>query len=83
MAEQQQTIPKLRVQRMGPKWRIVYDETRNLAVYGGGLPVDGGGFEDIWEDGVQVEDGRISAMKRMSEVIDGQQTSDPEEENIS
>ncbi len=41
--------PKLRVQRMGKNFRIVYEETRNLARYNGGQAVDGGGFTDELE----------------------------------
>ncbi len=38
-------IPTLKVQRMGKLFRIAYDETRNLAKYNSGEPVDEGGFD--------------------------------------
>ena len=38
-------IPALKVQRMGKLFRIAYAETRNLAKYNSGEPVDEGGFD--------------------------------------
>ncbi len=38
-------IPALKVQRMGKLFRIAYTETRNLAKYNSGEPVDDGGFD--------------------------------------
>ncbi len=38
-------IPALKVQRMGKLFRIAYTETRNLAKYNSGEPVDGGGYD--------------------------------------
>lgn len=65
------TVPPLKVRRMGKKFRICYEETFNLARYNSGEPVDGGGFDDQTE-----------ALIAMSKAIEGQQTSDPEEENV-
>ena len=39
-------IPELKVQRMGKLFRIAYAETRNLAKYNSGEPVDEGGFDN-------------------------------------
>ena len=39
-------IPALKVQRMGKLFRIAYAETRNLAKFNSGEPVDGGGYDD-------------------------------------
>lgn len=39
-------IPALKVQRMGKLFRIAYKETRNLAKFNSGEPVDAGGFEN-------------------------------------
>lgn len=39
------SIPALKVQRMGKLFRIAYSETRNLAKYNSGEPVDGGGYD--------------------------------------
>ena len=39
-------IPALKVQRMGKLFRIAYSETRNLAKYNSGEPVDDGGFDN-------------------------------------
>lgn len=39
-------IPELIVQRMGKLFRIAYKETRNLAKYNSGEPVDEGGFDN-------------------------------------
>lgn len=75
-------IPRLRVQRMGKKWRIVYEETRGLARYNSGDAVDGGGFEDTWQGAEKTTDGQFLAMQKLAEVMDGQVGSDPEEENI-
>ena len=66
MAEQSQVaaqIPPLMVSRMGKKFRIVYSETRNLARYKNGQPLDGGGFGD--EDGT----GQVDCTRRLSEVV--------------
>lgn len=78
----QAKVPKLRVQRMGKLWRIVYDETRTLAKYNSGAPVDAGGFEDGWEGGKKTIDGQLLCMQKMSEVLSGQVTEDHEAENI-
>ena len=64
-------IPPLLVQRMGKKWRIVYKETRNLAKFNSGEPVDDGGFKTQEE-----------AMIHMSQVTAGFKTTDPEAENV-
>ena len=82
MALEQTKIPKMRVQRMGAKWRIVYDESRGLAKFNSGAPVDGGGFEDAWEGTTKKVDGQILAMQKLSEVTAGQNMADPEEENV-
>jgi len=52
-------VPKLRVQRMGKRFRIVYDGNRNLAKFNSGKPVDDGGFKD-----------EIDARIKMSKVLD-------------
>jgi hypothetical protein len=39
-------IPRLKVQRMGKLFRIAYAETRNLAKFNSGEPVDEGGFAE-------------------------------------
>ena len=44
--EERQPIPALKVQRMGKLFRIAYAETRNLAKFNSGEPVDEGGFTD-------------------------------------
>lgn len=87
MAEKQKAptqvqVPKLRVQRQGKKFRIVYDESRGLARFESGDPCDGGGFEDVWEDGIKTVDGQLLAMMKLTKVMDGQVGTDPEEENI-
>ena len=64
-------IPPLLAQRMGKKFRIVYKETRNLAKFNSGEPVDEGGFETL-ED----------AMIHLHKVTAGFKTSDPEAENV-
>ena len=73
MAEPNKTepVPPLLVQRMGRKFRIVYKETRNLARFNSGQPVDDGGFE-----------GQDDAMIHMSKVTAGLTFSDPEDENV-
>ena len=70
-------IPKLSIQRMGKKWRIVYADTKGLARFNSGKPLDlcegsqkGGGFLDVREGGNLVVDGRVEASKRMSAVLD-------------
>ena len=44
--EKRPPIPALKVQRMGKLFRIAYAETRNLAKFNSGEPVDEGGFTD-------------------------------------
>jgi len=46
-------IPALKVQRMGKLFRIAYAETRNLAKFNSGEPVDGGGYDN--ETDAQIE----------------------------
>lgn len=77
-----ETIPPLRVQRMGKNWRIVYDETRTLARFNSGEPLDEGGFPDVWKDGKKVEDGQLLCMQKMSEITGDKTMDDPEAENI-
>jgi len=77
-----QTVPKLRVQRMGKRWRIVYHETRNLAKFVNGEPVDDGGFLDKWQDGVKIQDGQHLALIRMAEVTSGKRVQDAESESV-
>ncbi len=72
MADNKTEIPPLLVQRMGKKFRIVYKETRNLAKFNSGQPVDDGGFKTQEE-----------AMIHMSKVTSGFATSDPEAENVA
>jgi len=67
---------------MGKIWRIVYDETRTLAKFNSGAPVDGGGFADGWEGTKKTIDGQILAMQKLAEVMSGQVTADHEAENI-
>ena len=81
-AQSKTPVPKLRVQRMGKLWRIVYDETRSLAKFNSGAPVDGGGFADGWEGREKTIDGQLLAMQKLSEVMSGQVTEDHEAENI-
>ncbi len=57
---------------MGKKFRIVYKETRNLANFNSGEPVDDGGFPT-----------QAEALVHMSKVTSGFKTSDPEEENVA
>ncbi len=64
-------IPPLLVQRMGKKFRIVYKETRNLAKFNSGEPVDDGGFTT-----------QADAMIHLSKVTSGFATTDPEAENV-
>ena len=56
-------IPPLMVSRMGKKFRIVYSETRNLARFKNGQPLDGGGFDD--SEGT----GQVDCTRRLSEVV--------------
>lgn len=65
-------IPALKVQRMGKLFRIAYSETRNLAKYNSGEPVDEGGF-----------DTEIDAQIALSKIL-GEQgpTVDGEEEGV-
>lgn len=81
-AQSKPTIPKLRVQRMGKLWRIVYDETRTLAKFNSGDPVDAGGFTDVWEGREKTIDGQLLCMQKLSQVMSGQVTEDHEAENI-
>jgi hypothetical protein len=71
-AAEKPPIPPLRVQRMGKNFRIVYEETRNLARYNSGEAVDEGGFSD-----------EMAARVHMATVL-GEQgpTADPEEEAV-
>lgn len=65
-------IPALKVQRMGKLFRIAYAETRNLAKYNSGEPVDEGGF-----------DTEVDAQIKLSQVL-GEQgpTVDSEAEGV-
>ncbi len=63
--------PPLLVQRMGKLFRIVYKETRNLARFSSGGPVDEGGFET-----------QEGAMIHLSKVTSGLSIEDPEVENV-
>ncbi len=82
---------------MGKKWRIVYSETRGLARFNSGKPLDlcegsetGGGFLDVREGKNLIVNGMIEASKRMSQVLAEQPTpqgphnwaADPEAEGI-
>ena len=64
-------IPKLRVQRVGKKFRIVYEETRNVAKFNSGDPIDKGGFSD-----------QIKAYKRLAKVAGDHPQADHEAETI-
>jgi len=64
-------MPKLRVQRVGKKHRIVYEETRNVAKFYSGDPVDEGGYDDT-----------VAAYKRISEVAADHPQGDHEAEGI-
>lgn len=64
-------MPKLRVQRVGKKFRIVYEETRNVAKFYSGETVDEGGFDD-----------QVEAYKRLSAVAEGHPQADHEAETI-
>ncbi len=64
-------MPKLRVQRVGKKFRIVYEETRNVAKFNSGKPLDDGGFDD-----------QTDAYRKMSEVVGDQPQADHEAETI-
>lgn len=90
-------LPGMRVQRMGKRWRIVYDDTRNLARFNNGRPVDAGGFLDKFEmqpiegggeKNVKTVDGQFEAQQCMIKAIDGakatgmQGSGDPEAEGI-
>ncbi len=65
-------IPALKVQRMGKLFRIAYAETRNLAKFNSGEPVDGGGYDD-----------EITAQIELSKIL-GEQgpTADAEAEGV-
>lgn len=71
MTRPSEGVPPLRVQRMGKKFRIVYSETRNLAKFNSGEPVDNGGFDE-----------EIPALQHLAKVTAGATRADPEEENI-
>ena len=71
-------IPKLLVQRMGKKWRIVYAENRNLARFNSGKPVDGGGYLDEYENGAKTVDGQLAAQMEMVRAMDGNAGEDSE-----
>ena len=75
-------IPKCRVQRVGKKWRIVLDDSRNVALYTNGEPVDGGGVEDEYIDGKQTTDGQIEAYKILSKFESQHKVIDHEAESI-
>ena len=86
-ARENPEIPPLSVQRMGKKWRIVYAETKGLARYNSGDPLDGGGFSDNWENGQLIETGQAAAMAKLSQIVGaataaGGVYQDPEAENI-
>lgn len=70
--EERPPIPALKVQRMGKLFRIAYAETRNLAKYNSGEPVDEGGF-----------DTEVDAQIALSKIL-GEQgpTLDAEEEGV-
>ena len=70
-AKYPEPVPPLLVQRMGKKFRIVYKETRNLAKFNSGAPVDDGGFK-TQEEG----------MIHLAKVTSGLTFSDPEAENV-
>ncbi len=64
-------MPKLRVQRVGKKFRIVYEETRNVAKFYSSEVVDDGGFDD-----------QLDAYKRLSTVAGEHPQGDHEAESI-
>lgn len=64
-------MPKLRVQRVGKKFRIVYEETRNVAKFYSGEVVDQGGFDD-----------QVEAYKRLTKVAGDTPQADHEAETI-
>lgn len=64
-------MPKLRVQRVGKKFRIVYEETRNVAKFYSGAVVDDGGFDD-----------QVEAYKRLTTVAGDHPQTDHEAEGI-
>lgn len=64
-------MPKLRVQRVGKKFRIVYEETRNVAKFYSGEVVDEGGFETD-----------VEAYKRLANVAGDTPQADHEAETI-
>lgn len=64
-------MPKLRVQRVGKKFRIVYEETRNVAKFYSGEVVDEGGFDD-----------QVEAYKRLTKVAGDTPQADHEAETI-
>ncbi len=75
-------IPMLRVQRMGKRFRIVYEESRCLAKFNSGEPCDGGGYLDEYKDGEKVVDGQVECLQKLVLVTDGQEMQDPEAEAI-
>ena len=64
-------IPKLRVQRVGKKFRIVYEATRNVAKFNSGEPCDLGGFDD-----------QVEAYKQLTKVVGDSKQDDPELEEV-
>ena len=70
--EDRPPIPPLKVQRMGKLFRIAYAETRNLAKFNSGEPVDGGGYIDA-----------LTAQIELSKIL-GEQgpTADTEAESV-
>lgn len=75
-------IPQLRVQRMGKRFRIVYADGRNLAVFNNGDPLDEGGFLDEYTDGVKTVDGELACQQMMVKVTAGMAVADSEAEGI-
>lgn len=81
-------VPPMTTRRMGKKWRIIYSETKNLAFFNSGRPVDGGGFLDEYVDGKKTIDGQLLAQQQMVEAVQGaaatgqQSRQDPEAEGI-
>lgn len=64
-------IPKLRVQRVGKKFRIVYEASRNVAKFNSGAPCDEGGFDD-----------QVEAYKHLTKVVGDSKQDDPELEEV-
>lgn len=59
-------MPGMQTRRMGKRWRIIYTETKNLAYFNNGRPVDGGGFLDEFVDGERTVDGELAAQQAMA-----------------